>query len=204
MMFVSLAALFPILLARPSPREFRLVCRTSLGNPANPDCAYRSNTRRTRRTGGRRRMGADGNKEGKPVGPAVRCVLLYGGRARIVHSNARPMVQGRSRMAIKCAQTPSKMSVARREIARLRMYKDRSGCHNLFGPGSPVYPLQGHPVLLLAVIHPGDGASARRGRAGVQPRPRRIRGGRSGPLGHATHPPGRGILRSMSRPFRLV
>lgn len=37
-------------------------------------------------------MGADGNKEGEPVGPAVMCVPLYGGRARIVHGNSPPMV----------------------------------------------------------------------------------------------------------------
>jgi hypothetical protein len=34
-------------------------------------------------------MGADGNKEGEPVGPAVTmCVPLYGGRDRIVHGNS--------------------------------------------------------------------------------------------------------------------
>ena len=41
---------------------------------------------------GEAKDGADGNKEGKPVGPAVTCVPLYGGRARIIHGNPRPMV----------------------------------------------------------------------------------------------------------------
>jgi hypothetical protein len=41
---------------------------------------------------GEAKDGADGNKEGKPVGPAVTCVPLYGGRARIIHGNPRPKV----------------------------------------------------------------------------------------------------------------
>src|SRR5436190_7010538 len=71
---------------------------------------------------GRRRMEADGNKGENPVGPApsapplTRVPLYTEGAPRIVHSNGPPMVQGRSRMAVKCAQTPGKRFVARREI----------------------------------------------------------------------------------------
>jgi hypothetical protein len=56
-----------------------------------------SNTRRTHRVG-ETKDGADANKEvgGEPVDPAVTCIPLYGGRARIVHRNTHPMVQGRS------------------------------------------------------------------------------------------------------------
>ena len=43
---------------------------------------------------GRPRTGADANKEvgGEPVDPAVTCIPLYGGQARIVHRNPHPMV----------------------------------------------------------------------------------------------------------------
>src|SRR3954451_4556316 len=56
-----------------------------------------SNTRRAHRVG-ETKDGADANKEvgGEPVGPAVTCIPLYGGRVRIVHRDTHPMVQGRS------------------------------------------------------------------------------------------------------------